>query len=488
MIRIPGEPGKDLCDAHLGVTRRDILRVGGSAMLGLSLGGMLNLKANANGGGGGGRGWGKAKSVIMVYLQGGPSHLDLWDPKENVPDNVRSNFKTIPTKIPGVHFTELLPNLARVNDKFSMIRSLSYTPNGLFNHTAAIYQIMTGYTTDKVSPSGQLEPPSPKDFPNFGSNIIRLRPPTEPMLPFVMLPRPLQESNVVGKGGSAGFLGKSYDPYTLYPDGDDMDMGKMDNIKVDDLKLRPDVFSHRLERRGRLRADIDAAMPELEKAVEQYSVNEYYQQAMNLIVSGRARNAFDLAQEPERLRDRYGRNTFGQSCLLARRLVESGTRVVEVIWPKVANSNNHSWDVHTGLNDRMKKQSAPMLDRGLSSLISDLDERGLLDDTLVVALGEFGRSPEKGVSTSGNNNSADGRDHWPYCYTGVVAGAGTKRGYVHGKSDKTGSAPLEKPVHPTELLASIYHAFGIDPETVVYNHLNQPRELVKAQAVTDLFA
>lgn len=488
MIRIPGEPGKDLCDAHLGVTRRDILRVGGSAMLGLSLGGMLNLKANANGGGGGGRGWGKAKSVIMVYLQGGPSHLDLWDPKENVPDNVRSNFKTIPTKIPGVHFTELLPNLAQVNDKFSMIRSLSYTPNGLFNHTAAIYQIMTGYTTDKVSPSGQLEPPSPKDFPNFGSNIIRLRPPTEPMLPFVMLPRPLQESNVVGKGGSAGFLGKSYDPYTLYPDGDDMDMGKMDNIKVDDLKLRPDVFAHRLERRGRLRADIDAAMPELEKAVEQYSVNEYYQQAMNLIVSGRARNAFDLAQEPERLRDRYGRNTFGQSCLLARRLVESGTRVVEVIWPKVANSNNHSWDVHTGLNDRMKNQSAPMLDRGLSTLISDLDERGLLEDTLVVALGEFGRSPEKGVSTSGNNNSADGRDHWPYCYTGVVAGAGTKRGYVHGKSDKTGSAPLEKPVHPTELLASIYHAFGIDPETVVYNHLNQPRELVKAQAVTDLFA
>jgi len=488
MIRIPGEPGKDLCDAHLGVTRRDILRVGGSAMLGLSLGGMLNLKANANGAGGGGRGWGKAKSVIMVYLQGGPSHLDLWDPKENVPDNVRSNFKTIPTKIPGVHFTELLPNLAKVNDKFSMIRSLSYTPNGLFNHTAAIYQIMTGYTTDKVSPSGQLEPPSPKDFPNFGSNIIRLRPPSEPMLPFVMLPRPLQESNVVGKGGSAGFLGKSYDPYTLFPEGDDMDMNKMDKIKVDDLKLRPDVFAHRLERRARLRADIDSAMPELEKAVEQYSVNEYYEQAMNLIVSGRARNAFDLVQEPERLRDRYGRNTFGQSCLLARRLVESGTRVVEVIWPKVANSNNHSWDVHTGLNDRMKNQSAPMLDRGLSALISDLDERGLLEDTLVVALGEFGRSPEKGVSTSGNNNSADGRDHWPYCYTGVVAGAGTKRGYVHGKSDKTGSAPLEKPVHPTELLASIYHAFGINPETVVFNHLNQPRELVKAQAVTELFA
>lgn len=488
MIRIPGEPGKDLCDAGLGVTRRDILRVGGSAMLGLSLGGMFNLKAHAKGTRKSGRGWGKAKSVIMIYLQGGPSHLDLWDPKENVPDNVRSNFKPISTKIPGVKYTELLPNLAKVNDKFTMMRSISYTPNGLFNHTAAIYQMMTGYTTDKVSPSGQLEPPSPKDFPNFGSNIIRLRPPTEPMLPFVMMPRPLQESGVIGKGGTAGFLGKAFDPYTLYPAGDDMDMGKMDKIQVDDLKLRPDVFSHRLERRESLRAEINKAMPDMEKAVEDYSLNEYYKQAMNLIVSGRARNAFDLKQEPERLRDSYGRNTFGQSCLLARRLVEAGTRVVEVVWPKVANSNNHSWDVHTGLNDRMKDQSAPMLDQGLAGLFTDLDQRGLLDDTLVVAVGEFGRSPQKGVSTSGNNNSADGRDHWPYCYTGIMAGAGIKRGYVHGKSDKTGSAPLEKPVHPTQLLATIYHAFGIDPGTIVHNHLNQPRELVKAESVSELFA
>ena len=162
--------------------------------------------------------------------------------------------------------------------------------------------------------------------------------------------------------------------------------------------------------------------------------------------------------------------------------------MVEVIWPKVANSNNHSWDVHKGLPQRMKDQSAPMLDLGLSGLMTDLDQRGLLDETLVVCVGEFGRSPEKGVSTSGNGNSADGRDHWPYCYTGVIAGAGVKRGYVHGESDKTGSSPLDKPIHPRELLATIYHGFGIDPETIVYNHLNQPRELVKAQAVTELFA
>jgi len=488
MIRIPGELGKDLCDSHLGMSRRDVLRVGGSGLLGLSLGGMFELQARAKEGKHtGGPGWGKAKSVILCYLQGGPSHLDLWDPKPDTSDKVRSVFKPIKTKLPGVNFTEIMPNLAKVNDKFTMIRSMSYTPNGLFNHTAAIYQMMTGYTTDKVSPSGQLEPPSPKDFPNFGSNISRLKPQEEPMLPFVMLPRPLQESNVVGKGGTAGFLGKAYDPYYLYPPGDDMDMGKMDKIKIEDLKMRPEVFSHRLRRRARLRDSINEAAPEIDKAVAKFNLNEYYDQALNLIVSGRARNAFDIAQESAKTRDLYGRNTFGQSCLLARRLVEAGTRVVEIVWPKVANSNNHSWDVHQGLEKRMKTQSAPMLDKGLSGLFSDLDERGMLDSTMVVCVGEFGRSPQKGLSTSGNNNDANGRDHWPYCYTAVVGGAGIKRGQVYGKSDKTASAPTENPVHPTQLLATIYHSFGIAPDTIVYNHLNQPRELVKAEAVTKLF-
>ena len=488
MFRIIGRPGKDLCDRELGVTRRDVLRVGGSGMLGMTLGTMLNLKASADDALTHGRGWGKAKSIILVYLQGGPSHLDLWDPKENVPDNVKSVFKPISTKIPGIQFTENLPLLSQLNDRFTMIRSMSYTPVGLFNHTAAIYQMMTGYTTDKVSPSGQLEPPTPKDFPNFGSHIIRFKPVEVPMLPFVMLPRPLQESNVVGKGGTAGFLGKAFDPYTLFPSGDDMNMNKMANIKIDDLKLPPDVFSVRLKRRAKLRDLITGQMPDIERAVEPMKLDQHYQQALDLVVSGRAREAFNLGAETEATREQYGRTTFGDSCLLARRLVEAGTRVVEVVWPKVANSDNHSWDQHKDLSKRMKNQSAPMFDRGLSGLIEDLDERGMLDETLVVAVGEFGRSPQRGVSTSGNDNSNDGRDHWPYCYTGVIAGAGIKRGYVHGKSDKTASAPVDDPVHPGELLATIYHAFGINPETMVMNHLNQPRELVKAHPVSALFS
>lgn len=490
MLVIPGRFGKDTCD---GYSRRALLRVGSSALAGLSTATLLEKAAGAapisdEEARYGGKGFGAARSVIMLYLQGGPSHLDLWDPKTNVPDNVRSVFKNIDTKIPGVQFTELLPKLAEQIQRATLIRSLSYTPIGLFNHTAAIYQMLTGYTADNVSPSGQLEPPSPKDFPNFGSNIVKLKPLQAPMLPFVMMPRPLQESNVIGKAGTAGFLGRAFDPYYLYPSGDDMDMAKMERVRVDDLTLRQDVPLDRLQRRASLRDTVSAGMKGLDRAVEQYALNEYYEKALGLVLSGKAREAFNLSSESAETREKYGNNTFGQSCLLARRLVEAGTRVVEVNWPKVANSDNHSWDVHSGLSDRMRRQSAPMLDSAISALLEDLDQRGLLQETLVVAVGEFGRSPKRGVSTSGNSNSDDGRDHWPYCYTGLIAGGGTKRGYVHGKSDDTGSSPTENPVHPGELLASIYHAVGLYPRRTVYNHLNQPREMVKNDAVMEFFA
>ena len=489
MLVIPGQYGKDTCD---GFSRRELLRIGGSAAFGLTLPAILRATsakaASTEAPGYGGPGFGKAKSVILLYLQGGPSHIDLWDPKTNVPDNVKSVFSNINTKLPGIQFTENLPKLAKVNDKITMIRSMSYTPIGLFNHTAAIYQMLTGYTADNVSPSGQLEPPSPKDFPNFGCNIVKMRPPEVPMLPYVMMPRPLQESNVIGKAGTAGFLGRAYDPYYLYPPGDDLDMNKMERINIDDLLLRKDVPQARLERRARLRDTVNASLRELDRAVKSYALDTYYDKALSLVLSGRARDAFNLHAESQEMRDRYGRNTFGQSCLLARRLIEAGTRVVEVNWPKVANSDRHSWDVHVGLSERMKKENSPMLDAGLSALVSDLDERGLLKETLVVAVGEFGRSPKRGVSTSGNSNNDDGRDHWPYCYTAVIAGAGIKRGLVYGKSDATASAPVENPVHPNELLATIYHSVGLNPRQTIYNHLNQPREMVKADVVQGILA
>jgi len=293
---------------------------------------------------------------------------------------------------------------------------------------------------------------------------------------------------VIGKAGHAGFLGRALDPYTLYPPGNDLDETKMDAVKVTDLALRPEVSVARLERRARLRELINAEMPEIGRAVDEYDLDQYTEQALELVLSGRARRAFDIKEEPDELRDLYGRTTFGQSCLLARRFVEAGTRFVQINWPKVANSDLHSWDTHVDLVQRMKELAAPMLDPGLATLIEDLDDRGLLDETLVVAVGEFGRSPRKGLSTSGNDNDTGSRDHWPYCFTAVIAGAGVKRGHVHGRSDETGSAPIEDPVHPRDLLATIYHAVGIEPHTMVMNHLNQPRELVKGEPVLDLFA
>ena len=209
---------------------------------------------------------------------------------------MRGEFKPIKTNVPGIWLSEVMPLLAQQMDKATLIRSVSYTPNGLFNHTAAMYQMLTGEQADKVSPSGQLEPPNASDYPNMGSHIAKFLPPDVPMLPFVMLPRPLQESNVIGKAGTAGFLGKAYDPYYLYPPGDDTDQTKMDQIKLDDFTLRAEVSKARLERRANLRKLIDDGMPELEKAVSSYALDSYYQKALSLILSGRARDAFDLTE------------------------------------------------------------------------------------------------------------------------------------------------------------------------------------------------
>ena len=495
MIIVPGQAGKDLCDPQLGMTRRDILRVGGSGLLGLSLGSMLQLQAAsaraadiAGATAGGGPGWGKAKSIIMVYLQGGPSHLDLWDPKENVPDNVKSVFKKIATKVPGIDVTENLPRLAQITDKFTFIRSMSYTPNGLFNHTAAIYQMMTGYTTDKVSPSGQLEPPSPKDFPNFGSQIIRLRPQTVPMLPFVMLPRPLQESNVVGKGGTAGFLGKAFDPYTLFPEGDDMDMTKMDRIKVDDLQLRPEVFALRLQRRAKLRDALNAGMKSIDEAVSDYKLNEYYDRALSLVVSGRARDAFNLqaedGQDPRPVRPEH-----------VRPELPAG--------PPPGRGRHEGRRGHLAQGRQLRQ---PLL--GPPRRPDQPDARPVRPHARPGPLRPAHRpGPARAAEGDAGRRRrrvrpqpAEGRQHlgqrqqcrWPRPLAVLLHGRARRRrasgaGHIHGQSDKTGSAPLSDPVHPGELLATIYHAFGIDPATMVFNHLNQPRELVKADAVTRLF-
>ncbi len=484
MLTIPGRQ-VHTCE---GPTRRELLRIGSIGMMGLNLPHFFAQKASAaNELAGknkyaGARGFGQAKSVIMIFLQGGPSHIDIWDPKPNAAANIRGEFKPIPTKIKGTHISEHMPMMAQALDKATLIRSMSYTPNGLFNHTAAIYQMLTGYPPDKVSPSGQLEPPNGADFPNIGSHISKMKPMTEPVLPFVELPRPLQESGIIGKGGAAGFLGKAYDPYRMYQD-------PVRPIQLEDLSLRKDVPADRLKDRFALLKGINQSMPELEKALNDFAIDEYYGKAYDLVLSGKARDAFDLTKEKDTVRERYGLHTFGQSTLMARRLIEAGTKFVQVNWPSVANGDPEttSWDTHAANFGPLKNLHCPKLDRSLSALLEDMDQRGMLKETMVVAIGEFGRSPRIGVSTSGNSNAPDGRDHWPYCYSAVVAGAGIARGVQYGESDATASSPKEKPVHPNDLLATVYYALGVDPDMEILNHLNQPRELVKGKIVADLF-
>jgi hypothetical protein len=481
MFSIPQRTSR-LCDGSL--TRRDWLQIGGCGLLGLSLPNLLRNEARANPAANtGGKGWGKAKQVIFIFLQGGPPHLDLWDPKPEAPENIRGPFKKIQTNVAGIELSETQSKLSKCADKYTLIRSVSYSPKGLFNHTAAHYQMLTGYTPDRVSPSGQLEPPSPKDYPNIASNVVRLKPPEQPMLPCVMLPRPMQESGVVNKAGTAGFLGRAFDPYYLFQDPNGA-------IRTDDLSLQAGLTPERFKNRAELRDLVKQSMESIDKQVAGWALDEYYQKAFNLILSGRAKKAFDLSAEPANLRDKYGRHTFGQSLLLARRLIESGSRFVQVNWPAVANGdpNNDAWDCHAGILKPVRDLHGPKLDSGLSSLIEDLHERGMLKDTMVVAIGEFGRSPRMGVSTSGNGNAPDGRDHWPYCYSAIITGGGIPGGKMYGKSDGHGSAPTDSPVHPIELLATIYHSLGIDPATEVMNDLNQPRPLVDAKPVLGLFS
>jgi hypothetical protein len=479
MLTIPGRKGC-LCD---GPTRRELLRAGSVGLFGLNLANFFQWqKALGASRLEGAQGFNSAKSVILVFLQGGPSHIDIWDPKPEAPTSVRGEFKPINTNVSGIQLSETMPMLAQQMDKCTLIRSMSYTPTGLFNHTAAIYQMLTGYPPDKVSPSGQLEPPSPADFPTAGSHISKLRPPSEPVLPFVEMPRPLQESSVIGKGGAAGFLGKAYDPYRLYQDPNRP-------IQLDDLTLRKEVPPERLQERFTMLKGINGSMPDLEKALKDYAIDEYYGKAFDLVLSGKAREAFDLTREPDKVRERYGRTTFGQGLLLSRRLIQAGTRFVQMNWPAVANGNPEvdAWDTHAANFGPLRNLHCPIFDRGISALIEDLSQRGMFKDTLLVAVGEFGRSPRLGVSTSGNTNSPDGRDHWPYCYTALVSGAGMHVGRVYGASDQTASSPKEKPVHPNDLLATVYYSLGIDPDMTVLNHLNQPRELVKGKPVLELW-
>jgi hypothetical protein len=445
---------------------RDLLTIGSVGLAGLSLPGFLRGQASPQK-----RSRKRADSVIFLYLQGSPSHIDTWDPKPEAPAEIRGEFKPIPTSVPGVQLSEVLPRLARQAKQFALVRSLGVKPKGLTNHGAAIYMLLTAHDPSNFTPTGLAVPPSREDLPSFGSVIARYRPVEKGSLGYASLCFPVREGSVSGVGQGAGLLGGTYDPFPIHED-------PTRPIRADAFELPSDTTLGRLKGRMDLRSSLTA-----KPGLGPRDFDAYYGKALSLIESTRAVKAFRLDEEEPRRRDRYGMTRFGQSCLLARRLIEAGTRFVQVNWPAGSDTEpapgpDGSWDTHRNNFPMLRDWRCPVFDRALSALLDDLHQRGLLDSTLVVALGEFGRSPKIGAPTT-NNVGPGGRDHWPECYTCLLAGGGVRGGQVYGASDKNGAYPQKQPVHPYDLVATIHYALGIDLATQYRDTLNRPRALVE---------
>jgi hypothetical protein len=406
---------------------------------------------------------------VLLYLQGSPSHIDTWDPKPDAPDGIRGEFKPIATSVPGTRLAEVLPLLAKQAHRFTLIRSLGVKPEGLANHGASIYMLMTGAGPLNFSPTGLAVPPSRQDPPSMGALAARFRPAEPGRFGFVSVCGPIREGSVTGVGQGSGLLGSAYDPFQMYQD-------PQQPLNVQDLILPPDVTLGRMKARMDLRA-LGA------KGVKDAGLDRHYDTAFGLLGSATAARAFRLDAEPPAVRDRYGRTRWGQSCLLARRLVEAGTRFVQVNWPAGSDTEpapgpDGSWDTHRNNFPMLKEWRCPVFDRSASALLEDLHARGLLDSTLVVMVGEFGRSPKIGAPTT-NNVGPGGRDHWPSCYTCLLAGGGVRPGQVYGESDRYGAYPQKNAVHPYDLISTVYHALGIDPATQYRDGLDRPRGLVE---------
>jgi hypothetical protein len=448
-----------------------LLTVGTLGLLGLNLPDFLRRKSLAAPRPAAKGGYGNAQSVILLYLQGSPSHIDLWDPKPAAPAEIRGEFQPIATRTPGIFLGEVLPRLAQESDKFALVRSTHVNPKGLPNHGSAIYMLLTGHDSSNFTATGLAVPPTREDLPSVGATAIRFRPAQAGRLGYVALSAPVGEGVVTGLAQGAGLLGGGYDPLTMYDD-------PTGSLRLEGLTPPAELTPARIQARRELRSKIARL-----QTVADADFDPYFEKAASLVESSETAAAFRLDSEPTSMRERYGMSRFGQSCLLARRLVEAGARFVQVNWPARADQEpgpgpDGSWDTHRNNFPMLREHRAPVFDLTMSALLADLSQRGLLESTLVVAIGEFGRSPRIGAATT-NNVGPGGRDHWPHCYSFLIAGGGVRGGQVYGESDKHGAYPKQDPVHPWDMLATVYHLLGIAADTQYLDALNRPRRLVQ---------
>ena len=448
-------------------SRRAALKIGGTGLLGLNLPTLLQAEQTA-------RIAAKAKRVIFLFQWGGPSHIDMFDRKPDAPEGLRSPIPGIKTSVPGLKTCAGLERLAGWMDKVTLVRSVTHT---MKNHNSAGYYALTGHAP---ATDDQRLRDSLALYPGYGCVVDKLAPGADGTPTHVAYPHTIRDGSIT-PGQHASFLGKSYDPFFFAEDPNDK------NFRLPELSLPANLTPERLARRRQMQHLVNEQSQLLENSAAARGLNDYFDKAVQLITSPKIRDAFDLSQESDKTRDAYGRTTYGQSCLLARRLVEADVKFVTVYFSNSIGGRkigSGGWDTHGFDNTRMykiiPKYHLPITDQTLPTLLGELEERGLLEETLVLWMGEFGRTPKI--------NDNESRDHWPNCYTVLLAGGGVKRGFIYGSSDANAAYPEEHPVRPDDLAATMYHLLGINPQTEVLDTSDRPLVISGGEVLHDIIA
>jgi hypothetical protein len=445
--------------------RRELLRAGALGLLGLGLPELLQARDVAPG---------RARACILLFMWGGPAQQDTWDPKPDAPAEYRGEFRPIRTSVPGVQVCEHLPRLARHIDQLALLRAMTHQD---VDHTTATHFLLTGRGVPRRGA------PRSEDWPSYGAVLSWLGRGRGPLPPFVSMmpvvpngaPRFVEESH----GQDAGWLGPLYHPLRI-----DADASRPD-YRVAEFSLRADLPTARTDARRALLHDLDRQRRRLERQAEVAALGSHYERAFALLAARGVAEAFDLTREPRAVRERYGLNTHGQAVLQARRLVEAGVPLVTVFWQNDGLTNvSVYWDTHSRNFVDLRQRLCPPADQAFSALLEDLEQRGLLDETLVLWTGEMGRTPRVGQSVVGGAGAGrDGRDHWPHVFTSVLAGGGVRGGVVHGASDRFAAYPAQNPTTPADLAATVYHCLGVDPHTLLRDRLGRPLALCEGEPV-----